>query len=275
MLKRSNMVEAGVTGFAETMWRSLEANDGDDGTDPARFDPDTLDGLPAPAQRLLAAALPDRTPLASVVILEMEGDIKLAGRWFPFTAQQILRAGIGFVWAPTVGGRFVRFTGADALGPDGARIEFRFHGRIPIVRGSGSDIERSAAGRLAAETVVWLPQALTPQAGARWEALDETTAAVTLDAAGTDIRVEIEVDDQGQILWLGLQRWKDSAKPPTYASFGGFVDGTYTDPTGVRIAGSGTVGWDWQSPQEAAGQFFRYRVTSADFAAFPVAGRTK
>ena len=104
----------------------------------------------------------------------MRGEIRLAGRWLPFTAEQLLRASTGFVWAPIVGGRLIRFAGADALGPDGARIEFRLHGRIPIVRGSGADIARSANGRLAAETVAWLPAALTPQAGARWIAVDTT-----------------------------------------------------------------------------------------------------
>lgn len=260
---QSQGLGAPMKGFAEAAWRSLEA---DDGIEPARFDPGTLGGLPSPAQRLLAAALPDRTPLASTVVLEMVGDIRLAGRWMPFTARQILRARLGFVWAPIVGGRLIRFTGADVLGRDGARMEFRLHGRIPVVQGSGVDIERGARGRLAAETVAWLPHALTPQAGARWEAIDDARAAVILDVAGTDVRVQIEVGDQGQIMAVGLQRWKDSAKPAAYAPFGGSVELIYADPTGVRIAGAGTVGWDWQTPQQTAGQFFRYRIVNATFA---------
>ena len=48
------------------------------------------------------------------------------------------------MWPPVVGGRLIRCVGADALGPEGARIEFRLHGRIPIVRGAGPDIARSS-----------------------------------------------------------------------------------------------------------------------------------
>lgn len=229
------------------------------------FDPGTLDDLPAPARRLLNRALPPGVPLSSAVELTMEGEIKLGGRWLPFTADQILRAGVGFVWAPTVGRRILRFTGADVLGPDGARIEFRLHGRIPVVRGSGPDIERSAAGRLAAETVAWLPQALTPQAGATWSGTDDEQATVTIDAAGQRVDVNLAVDDDGQLTWLALQRWRDSAKPPRYAAFGGSVDGFHTTDTGVIIARSGVVGWDWGTPEQAAGEFFHYAVKSARF----------
>lgn len=260
---RSQRVDAAMPDFAAATWRLLEAGDG---VEPPGFDAGTLDALPPPAQRLLASAVPVCSPLHSIVSLEMSGAIRIGGRWLPFTAVQILRAGTGFVWAPFVGGRFIRFTGADALGPDGARIEFRFHNRIPVVRGSGPEVERSAAGRLAAETVAWLPQRLTPQAGASWEAIDETRAAVILPSVGADVRVEVSVDEEGEIGWLGLQRWRDSAKPPTYASFGGSVDSNHVSPTGVRIAGGGTVGWDWQTPQQPAGEFFRYRIINARFA---------
>ncbi len=248
--------------FAETTWRQLETAAG---PDPELFDPATLETLPAPARRFLAASLPDRTPLRQVVCLGMDGEIKLGGRWLRFTARQILRAGVGLVWAPTVGGRIVRFTGADVLGPEGARIEFRLHGRIPVVKGSGPDIAHSAAGRLAAETAAWLPQALSPQSGARWESIDDTRAAVTIDAAGRAVRIEMAIDADGRMQWLGLQRWQDSAKPPGYALFGGMVDSTLTVAGGVKIAGSGTVGWDWHTPDEADGVFFRYRVISAEF----------
>ena len=252
--------------FADSTWATLAA---EAAAELLPFDPATLDGLPPPARRFLARALPAGVPLSPMVELGMEGEIKLGGRWLGFTAEQILRAGVGFVWAPVVGGRLLRFVGADALGPDGARMEFRLHGRIPIVRGTGPDIRRSAQGRLAAETVVWLPQAVAPQSGARWIGVDDDRAIVTINAAGTDVDVEVEVDQDGQIRWLGLQRWNGSAKPPAYGSFGGSVDAIHTAGNGVRIAGDGTVGWDWHTPEQSDGVFFRYRITAADFVAGP------
>lgn len=249
--------------FAASTWDALEH--AADERPLADFDPATLDGLPSPAQRFLAAAVPPGTPLWQVVRLEMRGDIKLAGRWMPFTATQILRAGVGLVWNASVGGRWLRFVGADALGPDMARLEFRLRGRLPIVRAEGDDIRRSAGGRLAAETVAWLPQALTPQAGARWVGRSDERATVTIGADGTDIDIDVAVDRDGQLRWLSLQRWNSSAKPPAFDPFGGSIDETRTTPTGVRIAGAGTVAWGWHPAQPADDAFFRYEIVSAAF----------
>lgn len=251
--------------FVEAARESLTAGIGDE--TPPRFDANTLGGLPSPAQRYLENALPDGTALSSLVELEMDGTIKLAGRWLQFTAHQVLRGGVGFVWAPVVGGRLIRFVGGDVLGPDEARMEFRLHGRIPVVRAAGAEVRRSAQGRLAAETVAWLPQALTPQAGARWVGVDDRQAIVTIDAAGTDVDVHVSVDDDGRIRRILLQRWKDSAEPPSSAPFGGAVDSVHTAADGVRIAGTGTVGWDCGTPDQADGEFFRYRITRARFGA--------
>ena len=82
---------------------------------------------------------------------------------------------------------------------------------------------------------------------------------------GDDIDVNVSVDDDGQIRSLGLQRWKDSAKPPVYASFGGSVDSAFVADNGVHIAGHGAVGWSWNTAQQSDEVFFRYRITAADF----------
>jgi len=248
--------------IAERGWTVLS---GGSPAEPAAFDPATLAGLPPPAKRLLDRALPSRTPLTSTVELSMEGEIRLGGRWLDFNADQILRAGDGFVWSPVVGGRLLRFVGADVLTAHDARMEFRLHGLVPVVRAFGPDVRRSAQGRLAAETVVWLPQALTPQLGARWTPIDDERAVVTLDAAGTAVDVEVVVDDNGQIRRLGLDRWNGSADPPRAEPFGGSVDSTFTASNGVTIAGSGAVGWGFGTDEEADSIFFRYRITEATF----------
>ena len=66
-----------MTPYAESTWRELEQATGAE-TD--LFDPATLNDLPPPAQRFLAAALPDQTPLRRVVRLRMDGEIELGRR---------------------------------------------------------------------------------------------------------------------------------------------------------------------------------------------------
>ena len=248
--------------LAERGWTALSNQSP---AEPAAFDPATLADLPPPAQRLLDRALPSGVTLSTTVELSMEGEIELGGRWFPFTAEQILRAGEGFVWSPVVGGRLVRFVGADLLTADDARMEFRLHGLIPMVRAAGPDVRRSAQGRLAAETVAWLPHALTPQLGARWTPVNDERAFVTLGAAGADVDVEVVVAGDGRIRRAGLDRWNGSVDPPRLEPFGASVDSTYTASNGVRIAGSGAAGWEFGTDGEADGVFFRYRITAAAF----------
>ena len=245
---------------SERTWGALVAAGDEPST---RFDVTTTNGLPAPAQRFLARTLPNAAPLVSVVELTMEGEIKLGPRWFPFVANQIIRAGVGFVWRPVVGGRIMRFTGSDALGPDGAAMAFRFQGLVPVARSSGTDTTRSARGRLAAETVAWLPQALTPQLGASWRPVDGERAVVTVATGGDPIDVELTIAEDGRLRELSLPRWQDSAKPPRFTSFGGVVTDEHVTPDGLRIAGAGVVGWEWQTDDRSSGEFFRYTITSS------------
>lgn len=254
----------GVAGAsADEVWQQLAA--APTGDEPSAFDPATLGPLPAPARRWLAAAVPAGTPLHPAVELEMRGEIRLGSWWLPMTGHQLLRHGVGLVWKAVVGGRIMRFVGADALGPDGGSMEFRLHGRVPIVRASGPEVTRSTAGRLAAETVVWLPQSVTPQAGAVWRAIDEERAAVTVPTPVEPVEVEITVDTDGRLTEVCLQRWQDSAKPPAYAPFGGALTAPFDTADGVTVAGAGRVGWQWGTEGQAAGEFFRYELTTVRF----------
>lgn len=251
-----------VAGRSRSAWTEL-ARSTPDVRD--RFDPATLASLPPPAQRLLRRALPAGVALSPAVELTMQGEIRLGRRWLRFTADQILVADRGFVWSAIVGGPIVRFVGADLLTANDARMEFRLHRLIPVVRASGSDLRRSAQGRLAAETVAWLPQALTPQLGAEWTPVDDERAIVALAASGATVEVEVCVTDDGGLQWLGLDRWNDSAKPPSLVPFGGTVESSHAAANGVQLAGSGTVGWAFRTDGEADGRFFRYRITGAHF----------
>jgi hypothetical protein len=202
-----------MTVWNQRLWSELR---GDASGFVDRFDAATVAHLPQAAQRFLTANIPDRSPLVEAVELEMSGRIKL-GIWLPFTARQILRAGTGFAWEPDVGNRLLRLVGCDTLGPDGARMQFRLHDRITVVNASGPDVDRSAAGRLAAETTAWLPQQLTPQAGASWKPIDDDNAVVVLDGPAGLIEVEVALSRRVTRRGPRSLRWKG---PPGVAQRG-------------------------------------------------------
>lgn len=228
-----------------------------------RFDPATLRDLPDPARRFLRRAVPAGAPLDRAVAVDLTGEIRLGRPWLPFTARQVLVAGVGFVWQPVVGSGLLGFTGADALTAAGATTDFRLRGLVPVVRASGPDVTRSAAGRLAAETVAWAPQAVTPQAGARWSPVDRRRAVVSVAAAGGSVDVEITVEPDGRLRSLALERWNDRHDPARLEPFGARVDRELVGAHGIRIAGAGVVGWWWETPDWLDGEFYRFSVTSA------------
>lgn len=248
-------------------WGELAAPD--PSTAPVAFDPDSLDHLPDPARRWLARALVPGTPLLGGVILGMRGRIRLGRRWFAFTADQVLRAGRGFVWRPVVGGHVVRFEGVDVLASTEARMEFRLRGRVPVVNAAGEDLRRSAAGRLAGETVSWLPAAFVPGSGVwsgadpAWRTVDGERALVTVPTPVEPVEVEITVDADGRLRSLGFARWRESADPPASEPFGGEFGMEFVDGDGRRISSHGAVGWGWGTPGWEQGQFFRFEIEDA------------
>lgn len=250
------LASRGLRPDLESAWEALVAPRPEA---PDRVDPAALDGMPEPVRRWLTRAVPSGAPVGGAVLLEMEGQIRLGRRWFGFRADQVLRPGVGFVWRPEVGGRVVRFTGADVLVDGEARTSFRLHGRMPVVDAFGEDVAHSAVGRLAAETVVWAPHALV-HPNLRGEEIDEDRATVVVPAGGRDIPVEVEVDRVGGLRGVRLDRWNGSAHPPADEPFGGRITSELVTDSGVRIAGSGSVGWGWRTPSWPAGEFFRFRI---------------
>lgn len=228
------------------------------------FQPDQLTGLPDAAQRFLGATLSPEVPLSPLVLLEMEGEIKLRD-WTRFRGRQVLRAGEGFVWEATAGSPPITFKGADTYWKGAGGLDFRLWGVIPVVRASGADVDRSAAGRLAVETVAWAPQSLLPDMGAEWRGVDPDTAVVTVPAGENAFDVTITVDVQGRLRELTTQRWGDP-EPGVFDlhTFGGAVD-EHTAFAGITIATRGRVGWWWGTERQQEGEFFRFRVTDARF----------
>lgn len=226
------------------------------------FTPAEIVALPPPAQRFLTYTLTPGIQLTPTVLLEMEGDIRLKD-WVPFQARQILRAREGFVWEATAGKPPLIFKGGDTYWNGTGSLDFRIWGIIPVARAAGPDIDRSAAGRLAAETVAWAPQALTPQMGATWTPIDTDTATVTLPVRDVTVDVTITVDAKGRIQELITQRWGDP-NPGQFDSypFGGAFD-DHADFDGVTIATAGRVGWWWGTEHQPDGEFFRGRITKA------------
>ena len=171
--------------------------------EPGGFAVGDLAGLPEPVQRYLRTAIVPGTALAQTARLRMRGHIKV-GRWLPFHAEQTLSPHRGFTWRARVAGVIA---GSDRYVDGVGAMRWSLLG-LPLLRAAGADVTRSAAGRLAGETI-WLPTALLPRTGTRWTAQGPDQITVTHHLRATSTEVTYRLDAAGHITALVFDRWGD------------------------------------------------------------------
>ncbi len=76
---------------------------------------------------------------------------------------------------------------------------------IPVMTASGPDITRSAAGRVAGESI-WLPSVLQGD-GVSWTATEALHPRVTVTAGGFATDVGLAIDAQGRLQRVKFSRW--------------------------------------------------------------------
>lgn len=206
-----------------------------------RFEPERLVGLPAVARRFLGHAIQPGAKLASFVLLQMTGFIRLGKKWLPFEAEEVLAPPRGFVWRAKIRNGLLRISGADHYAAGNGGVDFRLWSLIPVAQASGPDISRAARGRLAAEAF-WLPSSLLPGAGVEWHEVDDQTAEVVVNIDGEPVPARLSVDPYGRLRSSAVQRWGDQTPDKKFSliPFGGEVGqerqfGNYTIPTQVRV----------------------------------------
>ena len=170
---------------------------------PARFDTSMVIDLPEPTRRYLTHAISTGTPLWQSVEVAMVGKIKLGGAWRPFTASQVIAPTRGYIWAASTRLFGVPVIGYDRLSGETAEMRWRLLDVLPVVNADGSDVARSAAGRLASE-IALIPTAFPDAA---WTAAGPDTAVASLGTGEDQQRVELHLSPTGQLRDLLIRRW--------------------------------------------------------------------
>jgi hypothetical protein len=142
------------------------------------------------------------------------------------------------------------------------RMRWKMLRLISLVRADGSDVTRSAAGRVAAETV-WLPSLLCDDSVWWRDGADGAAhARFAVDGHAAELALRL---DQGRVRSVAMSRWGNPGGGAfREASFGAFVDqeatfGGYTIPARLR------AGWYVDDPArfDAEGKFFEVSVDDA------------
>jgi Family of unknown function (DUF6544) len=229
-----------------------------------RFDTDRLAHLPPAARRYLTHAIAPGTRLATAVRLTMHGEIRLKGDWFSFRAEQVIHPARGMIWQATVRMYGLPVSGFDRLVDGAGEMRWRLLGLMPLLQMQGPDITRSAAGRLAAETI-WLPSHLCGE-DVQWEDHDATHTTALFNIAGEQVKISLAIDENGHLEYVRMHRWGNPEGGGfRYVEFGGHIEEEVTFD-GYTIPARLRVGWHIQEQGFAEnGEFFRASVDRAEF----------
>lgn len=162
---------------------------------PARYDPREIEDLPAPVQRYFRAVLQPGQPIVLAATLEHRGEFDMGEaqpNWKHFTSEQRIVAGAparpGFVWNASIAfvpGLAVRVHDAYVAGAGHLRAAVA--GLVTVADLPASpELAEGELMRFLAEAA-WVPTALLPSQGVRWEAVDDRSARATLADGGTRV----------------------------------------------------------------------------------------
>ena len=240
----------------ESLWKSVVPVE-------QTFDPQALADLPQRVRAYLEHAIAPGTPLATAVRLAMHGSIKL-GRWRRFRAREVIVDGRGMIWNARlrIGGLSVR--GGDRFVDGEGAMSWKIAGLFPLVRASGPDISRSAAGRIADE-MVWLPSLLCRDR-VWWRVDERDVAHARFAVEGHAVELALTLAE-GRLRSVAMMRWGNPGGGAfAETSFGAYVDqeatfGGFTIPARLR------VGWYFDDPDrfEREGQFFEVSIDDATY----------
>jgi hypothetical protein len=224
------------------------------------FRPSMVADLPEAARRWLTHAVAPGTLLVDAVEIQMHGEIRL-GRWRAFTATQALVPGAGYVWAARTRIGVIPVRGYDSFADGQGEMRWRALGFVPVSSAVSADVTRSAAGRLAAESVL-LPPCLV---SAEWSpGLDRDSAVfrpLGCRSEGNDVTIAVAPD--GRLRRVSMQRWGNPDGGAFAAhTFEVIFDATHRAggiaiPDGIRAA--------WVDDDGRRQEFFRACVDRATF----------
>lgn len=220
------------------------------------FTESDLSGLPEPAARAFRAAIALGTPLALSARIAMRGRIKLK-RWMGFRGMEVIAPHAGFVWAVRAG----VISGYDCYADRAGEMRWKLLGLVPVMRASGPDVSRSAAGRVGGEGV-WVPTALLPRFGVRWSAVDDHHLIARQRLDDHELEYHHLLDHRGLVSTTWFERWGD---PDSTGRFEHHLFGVETTAFrtfhGLTIPAAGRAGWHYGSDRWPDSAFFEYEIT--------------
>jgi len=219
-----------------------------------------IEGLPEPVQRYFRNNIREGAPLIDAARLKQEGQLRTSPQqaWLDVQAQQYFTVmPSGFIWYVSTRLMALPVIGRDAYYEGTGSMKIRLLSLIPIVNITNNDeINQAGLARYAAE-LMWMPTALLPREGLRWEAIDTTHARLIFCDHGIEITLTVTFAEKGEIVKVTAPRLLNG----TFEQWGGEVE-AYQWFGDYRIPASGRIIWYLD---EGDFHYFTYNITDVEY----------
>jgi hypothetical protein len=222
--------------------------------------PDRIRHLPDPVRAWLHRCVEPGVEPPDRADLDTSGEIRV-GRWWRYEACEVLAPPTDLIWSATTRIGPLSIEGSDRYVDAVGAMRWDASGRIPVLRANGDGTTRSAAGRLASETLLVPTFALAPWI--EWEAINASRAVAQITIHGTVHSVEAEFDD-GRLVTCSQPRWYQNRRRGRSRVFGVRFEGDTTHD-GITMPTNWTAGWDWDGDDWRNGPFFRAHLEAVAF----------
>jgi hypothetical protein len=220
--------------------------------------------LPEPVLRYLRFAVPDSSPAIRTARLTHDGSFRMAPdqNWWPIEGEQYFSAATpGFVWNARVRPMPLLWIDArDALLSDRGNMLVKLFSAVTMADASGSEIDQGASLRWLAECA-WFPYAFVGNT-VQWAPIDSHSARATLRYEGPPASALVEVDDEGRLIRLTAERYRDigGGKSALTRWRGSYRE--YREFGGFRVPTSVEVAWDLDT---GSFSYARFHVTTLQY----------
>jgi len=180
----------------------------------------------------------------NAVYLKQKGLMQLepGQAWLPVEAEQHCTVDQpGFVWKARVKmPPLLYFAGMDQYYQGHGKMQIKLLSLIPVVDAQGGEIDQGTLLRYLGE-MIWFPTAALNDY-LRWEAVNDTSAKVTMSYGGITESAVYNFTEQGDVAGFSTLRYREVKGKYSLEKWGAEISG-YREFNGIRIANQGEVIW--------------------------------
>jgi hypothetical protein len=232
-----------------------------------RFHRSELADLPAPVKRYFEQVLTDEQPIIAAARFSHSGTFNMGEiqpKWADFTSNQyVVTRRPGFDWSGRIAagpGLHVRVHDAYVAGA--GLLVAKLMGAITLAAlPSTPALAQGEFMRWVAEAC-WYPTAWLPSQGAKWTAVDSTSARVTMADGGNTVSLLVHFNEQGLVDNISSPSRARTVGSQTSNAAWEVQVSAYEERSGMRIPSEGEVAWLLPSGRYP---YWRGRITHIGF----------